>query len=115
MSLHEDFEKTLQADIDRFTKSHSTNSEQIFKAKSLPSDKKAPSTQCKDKKKPWRSKPKPNHKVTLCVRKKQLAADEKFVHESLKVSKLEAEIEARKAALDAGWPIVTYIIDWESY
>lgn len=115
MSLHEDFEKTLQADIDRFTKSHSTDSKQIFKAKSSPSDKKAPPTKCKDKKKPWRSKPKPNHKVTLRVRKKQLSADDEFVHESFKVSKLEAEIEARKAAHDAGWPIVAYIIDLESY
>ena len=49
--------------------------------------------------------------VILRVRKKQLAPDESFTHHSTSGSQLLAEIEARKAAKAAGWPIITYVID----
>lgn len=65
------------------------------------------------KKKPWKPTPKPEHRITLRVRRKQLAEDEEFMHESFAISKLEAENEARKAAEAAGYPIHTFIINWD--
>ena len=50
-------------------------------------------------------------KVTLKVRKKQLAPDEFFEHTEDTLSELQAEIEAKKAARAAGWPIVAYVQD----
>lgn len=57
----------------------------------------------------------PGHKgytVILCVRTKQLAPDQAFVHYSDTISFFEAQFNARKAARLAGWPIVTYMIDY---
>lgn len=50
-------------------------------------------------------------KVTLKVRKKQLAADEFFSHTVDTISELQAELEAKKAARAAGWPIIAYVQD----
>lgn len=50
-------------------------------------------------------------KVTLKVRKKQLAIDEFFDHTVDTLSELHAEVEARKAARAAGWPIIAYVQD----
>ena len=68
--------------------------------------------------KPKPKKPEPacsglkGYTVILRVRKKQLAPDESFTHHSTSGSRLLAEIEARKAARAAGWPIIAYVIDW---
>lgn len=68
--------------------------------------------------KPKPKKPEPacsglkGYTVILRVRKKQLAPDESFTHHSTSGSQLLAEIEARKAASAAGWPIIAYVIDW---
>ncbi len=47
--------------------------------------------------------------VRLAVRKKQLAMDEMFEFQSDKLSKLEARLDAEKAAKKAGYPIVGYV------
>ena len=68
--------------------------------------------------KPKPKKPEPScselkgYTVILRVRMKQLAPDESFTHFSASGSQLLAEIEARKAAKAAGWPIIAYVIDW---
>jgi hypothetical protein len=50
--------------------------------------------------------------VTLLVRiKKRSFLDERFTTVVDTISKLEATIEARKRATDAGWPYVAYTID----
>lgn len=47
--------------------------------------------------------------VRLAVRKKRIAIDEMFEHRSDKLSKLEAQLDAEKAARKAGYPIIGYV------
>lgn len=54
---------------------------------------------------------KTGHIVTLAVRTKQLEMDTVFEHHSSSISKLEARMEAEKAARKAGYPIVGHVID----
>ncbi|GHC18925.1 hypothetical protein [Aidingimonas halophila] len=54
---------------------------------------------------------KTGHIVQLAVRKKQLEMDTVFEHHSSSISKLEAQVEAEKAARAAGYPIVGHLID----
>ncbi|WP_148252193.1 hypothetical protein [Aidingimonas lacisalsi] len=54
---------------------------------------------------------KTGHIVQLAVRKKQLEMDTVFEHHSSSISKLEAQMEAEKAARKAGYPIVGHLID----
>ncbi|MCG7602100.1 hypothetical protein MHM84_20375 [Halomonas sp. McH1-25] len=53
-------------------------------------------------------------RVKLAVRKKQISLDEEFIHESRSISRLDAQLEAERAARAAGYPIVGYVIDIES-
>lgn len=50
-------------------------------------------------------------RVKLAVRTKQLELDTVFEHVSSSISKLEAQLEAEKAARKAGYPIIGYLID----
>ncbi|ERS91149.1 hypothetical protein [Halomonas sp. PBN3] len=65
--------------------------------------------------KPQRSKPagapKTGHVVKLAVRTKQLEMDTVFEHISSSISKVEAQLEAEKAARKAGYPIIGYVIE----
>ncbi|APX94738.1 hypothetical protein BWR19_18430 [Halomonas sp. 1513] len=54
---------------------------------------------------------KTGHIVKLAVRTKQLELDTAFEYHSTSISKLEAQMEAEKAARKAGYPIVGYVID----
>lgn len=45
-------------------------------------------------------------KVELIVRQGRLAPDTLFTHTSRSVSRLEARLEAEKAARAAGWPVI---------
>ncbi|TFH85200.1 hypothetical protein EQG41_18565 [Billgrantia azerbaijanica] len=54
---------------------------------------------------------KTGHVVKLAVRKRQLELDTVFEHRSTSISKLEAQLEAEKAAKKAGYPIIGYVID----
>lgn len=51
--------------------------------------------------------------VRLAVRKKKIAFDEMFEFESHKLSKLEAQLDAEKAARKAGYPIIGYVYSIE--
>lgn len=52
---------------------------------------------------------KTGYMIKLAVRKKHLAMDELFEYESSKISKLEAQIDAEKAAKASGYPIIGYV------
>ncbi len=54
---------------------------------------------------------KTGHLVKLAVRTKQLEMDTVFEYVSSSISKLEARMEAEKAAKKAGYPIIGYLID----
>lgn len=47
--------------------------------------------------------------VKLGVRKKRIAFDEMFEFESPKLSRLEAQLDAERAARAAGYPIIGYV------
>jgi len=49
--------------------------------------------------------------VQLIVREGPLKPDTLFIHDSDKISRLEARLEAEKAARDAGWPIIGRVHD----
>ncbi|MCE8004724.1 hypothetical protein [Billgrantia ethanolica] len=54
---------------------------------------------------------KTGHLVRLAVRTRKLETDTVFEHRSTSISKLEAQLEAEKAAKQAGYPIIGYVID----
>ncbi|SDL63330.1 hypothetical protein SAMN05661010_02168 [Modicisalibacter muralis] len=90
MSELEHFERSIKKDIDAFLN---------------PQDK--------------RSKPKPavsiktGFLVKLAVRRKRLEADILLEHESSSISKVEAQLEAERAARDAGYPVLGYLVSIE--
>ncbi|GEK48551.1 hypothetical protein PRZ61_02770 [Halomonas pacifica] len=88
-----DFEESIRREIDAFTQ-----------PKKTPAPK--PS-------KPAASGHRVGYRVKLAVRPRQLALDEVFEYESSSISKLEAQLEAEKAARRAGYPIIGYLIDIE--
>lgn len=55
--------------------------------------------------------PRTGHRVKLAVRTKQLEMDTVFEHVSSSISKIEAQLEAEKAARKAGYPIIGYVIE----
>lgn len=60
----------------------------------------------KPRPRPQAAPPPAGLQVQLIVREGQLKPDVVFVHDSDKISRLEAKIEAERAARDAGWPII---------
>lgn len=63
----------------------------------------------------WKPKGKVVHRVTLRVRKKEIAVDEFYTHDSFKLSKLDAEKDAKDAANRAGFPVIAFIEEWETF
>lgn len=57
--------------------------------------------------------PKAGLRIRLAVRTKPLEMDSVFEHVSSSISKVEAQLEAEKAAREAGYPIIGYVIDTE--
>ncbi|MBB3185325.1 hypothetical protein FHR95_002906 [Halomonas fontilapidosi] len=55
--------------------------------------------------------PRTGHLVKLAVRTKQLEMDSVFEHVSSSISKVEAQLEAEKAARKAGYPIIGYVVE----
>lgn len=49
--------------------------------------------------------------VILAVRQKRLQMDTHFTYTSSSISRLEAQLEAEKAAREAGCPIVGFLVD----
>ena len=54
---------------------------------------------------------KTGHVVKLAVRTRPLELDTVFEHRSSSISKLEAQLEAEKAAKKAGYPIIGHLIE----
>lgn len=48
--------------------------------------------------------------VKLVIRKRRIAADEVYYHFSERLSELEAEIEAKRAAVAAGYPVFGHVV-----
>lgn len=67
----------------------------------------------KKAKKKYIPKEKGQFRVFLRVRKKQFGMSEEYEYVSTKLSRLEAEIDARKSAKAAGWPHVSIVLDIE--
>ncbi len=55
--------------------------------------------------------PRTGHRVKLAVRTKPLEMDTVFEHVSSSISKIEAQLEAEKAARKAGYPIIGHVIE----
>lgn len=55
--------------------------------------------------------PKTGHLIKLAVRTKPMEMDTVFEHVSTSISKIEAQLEAEKAAKKAGYPIIGYVIE----
>ncbi|XKE47001.1 hypothetical protein LG302_07675 [Halomonas organivorans] len=98
----DDFERNMHKEIDAFLNEEPTRSQ-------------PPQTTENPVGKPARrasaSEVKTGHIVRLAVRTKQLEMDTAFEYHSTSISKLEAQMEAEKAARKAGYPIIGYVID----
>lgn len=51
-------------------------------------------------------------KITLGVKNRRLAIEEPFTVQTQSISRLEAKIEAERAARKAGWAIVSHVISY---
>lgn len=51
--------------------------------------------------------------VHLGVRKSRLSPDHLFVHHTNTISRLDARLQAERAAKEAGWPIIGYVVDYQ--
>ncbi|MFQ3788500.1 hypothetical protein [Halomonas sp. A29] len=105
-----EFEQSVKREIDAFLKPGHVPSPAL----DLPGE----TSPGKKRSKPVGDKPaqsyKTGHLVRLAVRTRKLEADTVFEHRSTSISKLEAQLEAEKAARKAGYPIVGYVIDIQS-
>ncbi|MBB3189909.1 hypothetical protein [Halomonas cerina] len=98
-----DFEQNMRREIDAFLKPEKgTEAKASRPARRTASPRPAP----RDAK-----AMKTGHVVRLAVRTKQLELDTVFEHHSTSISKLEAQLEAEKAARQAGYPIIGYVIE----
>lgn len=52
--------------------------------------------------------------VILAVRNKELGGDYEFVHDTGSISRLEARLEAERAARAAGWRIIGHVVDYRT-
>ncbi|KGE78169.1 MULTISPECIES: hypothetical protein [Halomonas] len=98
-----DFERSMHEEIDAF-----------LEAESQPAKPQKTTRPAAKKPQPPRasaSEMKTGHIVKLAVRTKQLEMDTAFEYHSTSISKLEAQMEAEKAANKAGYPIIGYVID----
>ncbi|MBS9404527.1 hypothetical protein KG088_12885 [Halomonas sp. TRM85114] len=93
-----DFEQNMRRELDAFMKPTKTSEN--------------PAPEIKPTAKPDSSAAyKTGHIVKLAVRTKQLEMDTVFEYVSSSISKLEARMEAERAAKKAGYPIIGYVID----
>lgn len=95
-----DFEKQMQEEIESF----------LSPAQQKQAQTRKPSSSSPGTKQPAKSM-KTGHVVKLAVRTKQLEMDTVFEYCSASISKLEAQMEAEKAAKKAGYPIIGFVID----
>lgn len=92
----DEFEKTMHEEIDAFLSAEPQPAKKATRQRppSVPA-----------------SEIRTGHIVKLAVRTKQLELDTAFEYHSTSISKLEAQLEAEKAARKAGYPIIGYVID----
>lgn len=107
MSQLSDLEEGIKNSINDFSKNGQKND--IFPTKKRKPIKESPSA------KRWQPTEKVLHRITLRVQYKQLGGFELFTYESTKMSRIDAFFEAKKAAKEAGYPIVTVVDDWVSF
>ncbi|SDI68038.1 hypothetical protein [Billgrantia gudaonensis] len=102
-----EFEENMQREIDAFLKPDKRKPRQPGRGAA------APGRPAKSTAEPAESAEtmKTGHRVKLAVRKRQLDVDTVFEHRSTSISKLEAQLEAEKAAKRAGYPIIGYLVD----
>ncbi|MDI5983651.1 hypothetical protein QLQ85_02530 [Halomonas sp. M4R5S39] len=99
-----DFEQNMRREIDAFLKPEKRTEQKPAQPKVKDAARPDPEGQ------PAESF-KTGHIVKLAVRKKQLEMDTVFEHVSSSISRLEAQLEAEKAARRAGYPIIGYVIE----
>lgn len=104
-----EFEQTMRREINAFMdNAQETRRKAATSPPEWPADKGA--TAKAPRSKPSGA-PKTGHLVKLAVRTKQLEMDSVFEHVSSSISKVEAQLEAEKAARKAGYPIIGYVIE----
>ena len=106
-----EFEQSIKREIDAFLKPGQTSTPGIGSTGKARSVQKRPRSEGDI---PKAEAYKTGHLVQLAVRKRQLETDTVFEHRSTSISKLEAQLEAEKAAKQAGYPIIGYVIDIQS-
>lgn len=99
----EDFEKSMHKEIDAFLEAGSRPAKPQKATRSTTKKSQPPTASA--------SEMKTGHIVKLAVRTKQLELDTAFEYHSTSISRLEAQMEAEKAANKAGYPIIGYVID----
>ncbi|NWN83761.1 MAG: hypothetical protein HLX48_12345 [Halomonas sp.] len=109
-----EFERQMRRDINSFMdKAQETRRKATTSAPEWPieADDEASKAQPKAPRSKPGGAPKTGHRVKLAVRTKQLEMDTVFEHVSSSISKIEAQLEAEKAARKAGYPIIGYVIE----
>ncbi|NWN81844.1 MAG: hypothetical protein HLX48_02450 [Halomonas sp.] len=106
-----EFERQMRRDIDSFMdKTQETRRQAATSPPEWPVDPDEETRVKATRSKP-EGAPKTGHRVKLAVRTKQLEMDTVFEHVSSSISKIEAQLEAEKAARKAGYPIIGYVIE----
>lgn len=89
----EQFEQTMRKELQRFSESRD-GSKPRRKAAEV-------------------SRPTQGLTVVLGVKSKRLEWETPFAVQTSSISRLEARIEAERKAREAGWPIVSHVIDYQ--
>lgn len=106
-----EFEQSVRREIDAFMKP----GHEPTPSRELPNDKGAKRKGAKPAASGQSAESyKTGHLVRLAVRTRKLETDTVFEHRSTSISKLEAQLEAEKAARQAGYPIIGYLIEIRS-
>lgn len=101
----EDFEETIKKELDRFVKSSRPTSDSNSPYPTT--SKRSPAPRARKTTTPLKGL-----RVTLGVKQRRLALEEPFTVQTDSISKVEARIQAEKAARKAGWKIISHVIDW---
>jgi len=104
-----EFEQQMRREIDAFMdNAQETRRKAATAPPQWPSDEPTPAKAARSKP---AGAPKTGHLVKLAVRTKPLELDSIFEHVSSSISKIEAQLEAEKAARKAGYPIIGYVVE----
>ncbi|NUJ57487.1 hypothetical protein [Cobetia sp. BMC6] len=91
----EQFEENMKRELDKFVRSTTAPAKPVAKPRATQS-----------------TTPLKGLRVTLGVKNKRLALEEPFTVQTDSISKVQAKIQAEKAARKAGWKIISHVIDW---